>query len=75
MWYAVFAPCEADARIVETWNAEINRTLQRPEVKELFFANGMSPIGGTVREANEFFAREVKRWSGVIKAAKITIEQ
>ncbi len=75
VWYAVFVPRAVDARIVETWNAEINRMLKRPEVKELFFANGMSSIGGTVREANEFFARDVKRWSGVIKAAKITIEQ
>ena len=75
VWYAVFAPRAVDARIVETWNAEINKMLKRPEVKELFFANGMSGIGGTVREANEFFVRDLKRWSGVIKAAKITMEQ
>jgi tripartite-type tricarboxylate transporter receptor subunit TctC len=75
VWYAVFAPRAVDARIVERWNAEINRMLKLPEVKELFFANGMSPMGGTVRDANDYFAREVKRWSGVIKAAKITMEQ
>ena len=49
--------------------------LKQQDVKDLFFANGMSPIGGTVREANEFFAREVQRWSGVIRSAKITIDQ
>ena len=75
VWYAVFAPRAVNARIVETWNTEINRMLKRPEVKELFFANGMSPIGGTARDGHDFFAREVKRWSGVIKSAKITIEQ
>jgi tripartite-type tricarboxylate transporter receptor subunit TctC len=75
VWYAVFAPRAVNARIVERWNAEINSMLKRPEVKEVFFANGMSPIGGTVSEANEFFAREVKRWAAVIKAAKITMEQ
>jgi len=75
VWYAVFAPRAVNPRIAETWNAEINRMLKHPEVKELFFANGMSPIGGTVREANDFVAQEVSRWSKVIKAAKITIEQ
>ncbi|MEA3156689.1 MAG: hypothetical protein QOK44_4278 [Betaproteobacteria bacterium] len=75
VWYAVFAPRAVNARIVETWNTEINRMLKHPEVKDLFFANGMSPIGGTSREAQDFFAREVKRWSGVIKSANITIEQ
>jgi hypothetical protein len=49
--------------------------LKNHEVKDLFFANGMSPIGGTSREGHDFFAREVKRWSGVIKSANITIEQ
>jgi tripartite-type tricarboxylate transporter receptor subunit TctC len=75
VWYAVFAPRAVNARIVVTWNAEINRMLKHPEVKELFFANGMSAIGGTAREGHDFFAREVARWSGVIKSAKITIEQ
>jgi tripartite-type tricarboxylate transporter receptor subunit TctC len=75
VWYAVFAPRAVNARIVETWNAEINRMLKQAQVKELFFANGMSPMGGTVRDANELFAREVKRWSGVMKAAKIKIEE
>ena len=75
VWYGVFAPRAVNARIVERWNTEINSMLKRPDVKELFFANGMSPIGGTVREANDFFAREVVRWGGVIRSAKITIEQ
>jgi tripartite-type tricarboxylate transporter receptor subunit TctC len=75
VWYAVFAPRAVSRRIVDTWNSEINKMLKQQDVKDLFFANGMSPIGGTVREANEFFAREVQRWSGVIKSAKIAIEQ
>ena len=75
VWYALFAPRAVNARIVERWNTEINRLLQSPEVKDVFFANGMSPIGGTVREGNEFFAREVPRWAQVIKAANITAEQ
>ena len=75
VWYAVFAPRAVPARIVETWNTEINRALQHPDVKALFLTNGMSSIGGTVREANDFFAREVARWSKVIRSANVTVEQ
>ncbi|HYC48097.1 MAG TPA: tripartite tricarboxylate transporter substrate binding protein [Burkholderiales bacterium] len=75
VWYAVFAPRAVNPRIVERWNTEINRALQMDEVKKVLFANGMSPIGGTVREGNDFFAREVPRWAQVIKAANITAEQ
>lgn len=49
--------------------------LKLPETKDLFLANGMSAIGGTAREANEYFARETTRWSDVIRTAKITVEQ
>ena len=75
VWYGVFVPRAVNARIVDRWNAEINRMLTLPEVKSVFFANGMSGIGGTVREANDFFAQEVSRWAKVIKAANITVEQ
>ena len=75
VWYAVFAPRAVPAHIVDTWNVEINRALEHPEVKELFLTNGMSAIGGSVREANDFFVREVARWSKVIRSANITIEQ
>ena len=68
-------PRKVPAHIVDTWNVEINRALEHPEVKELFLTNGMSAIGGTVREANDFFAREVARWAKVIRSANITIEQ
>ena len=36
---------------------EINRFLKLPETKDLFFVNGMSTIGGTAREANEYFGK------------------
>jgi len=75
VWYAVFAPRAVPGRIVELWNAEINRMLKLPETKDLFFVNGMSAIGGTAREANEYFASETGRWGNVIRTAKITIEQ
>ena len=75
VWYAVFAPRAVTPRIVERWNAEINRMLKLPETRDLFSANGMSPVGGTAREANEYLVKETARWGNVIRAAKITAEQ
>ena len=75
VWYAVFAPRAVTPRIVERWNAEINRMLKLPETRDLFSANGMSAVGGTAREANEYLVRETARWGNVIRAAKITAEQ
>jgi len=75
VWYAVFAPRALPARLVEKWNGEINRQLKLPELRERFFAAGMSPMGGTPREADEYFARETARWSKLIRDAKISVQQ
>lgn len=75
VWYSVFAPRALPRAIVEKWNTEINRQLKLPEVRERFLAAGMSPMGGTNSEADEYFARETARWSQLIRAAKISIQQ
>jgi tripartite-type tricarboxylate transporter receptor subunit TctC len=75
VWYAVFGQRALPAAIVEKWNAEINRTLKVPDVRERFVAAGMVPMGGSPREADEYFTRETRRWANVIRAAKISPDQ
>ena len=75
VWYALFGQRALAEPIVNRWNAEINRVLKVPEVRERFIAAGMSPMGGTAREAEDYFAAETKRWATVIRSAKIVLEQ
>jgi tripartite-type tricarboxylate transporter receptor subunit TctC len=75
VWYGLFGQRALPSGIVEKWNAEINRMMKAPEVRERFLAAGMSPMGGTPREADEYFAAETKRWATLIRAAKISLDQ
>ena len=62
VWYALFGQRALGEAIVTRWNAEINRVLKVPEVRERFAAAGMSPMGGTPRERKTISLRD-KRWA------------
>ncbi|MEK7876980.1 MAG: tripartite tricarboxylate transporter substrate binding protein, partial [Pseudomonadota bacterium] len=73
-WYAVFAPATTPRAIVNQINAEINRILQRTEVREIFVANDLVPLGGTPEALGDYLKIEIARWAKVIRGAGIKSE-
>jgi tripartite-type tricarboxylate transporter receptor subunit TctC len=73
-WHGVLVPAGTPATIVGKLNAEINRLLQLPDVRERLGNLGAEIIGGTPREFAEHIQREIPRWAKVIKAAGIQLE-
>ncbi len=73
-WHGVLVPAGTPAAIVNKLNAEINRLLQLPDVRERLGALGGEIVGGTPREFAEHIQREIPRWAKVIKAAGIQLE-
>ena len=73
-WYNIFAPAGTPRRIVERINAEVNRMLQQPEVRERFLALGVAPLSGTPQALGDYLKFEVARWAKVIKEAGIKLE-
>ncbi len=71
VWYAIFAPAGTPRGIVTQLNAEINRILQQPEVRERFLTIGMVPIGGTPEALGDYLKLEIVRWAKVIKEANV----
>jgi tripartite-type tricarboxylate transporter receptor subunit TctC len=73
-WHGVLVPAGTSAAIVRKLNAEINRLLQLPDVRERLGALGGEIVGGTPKEFAEHIQREIPRWAKVIKAAGIQLE-
>lgn len=73
-WYAIFAPAATPGAIVSQINAEINRILREPDVRQRFLSSGMMPLGGTPEALRDYLKIEIARWAGVIKARGITSE-
>jgi tripartite-type tricarboxylate transporter receptor subunit TctC len=73
VWYGVFAAANTPAPIVQKLNAEINRAMRVPEVKELIEKSGYQVVGSTPAELDAHVKREIARWAKVIKDAGVTM--
>jgi tripartite-type tricarboxylate transporter receptor subunit TctC len=70
-WYVLMAPRDTPRAIVERLNAEVNRAIATPEVRERLAAMGGEVLSGTADQASEFIRSEFARWGQVVKAAGI----
>jgi len=66
-WHGVFVPAGTPAAIVEKLNAEINRMLQLPDVRERLAALGAEIVGGTPQAFADHIQREIPKWAKVIR--------
>jgi tripartite-type tricarboxylate transporter receptor subunit TctC len=70
-WQAVVGPRALPKPIVTRWNAELNRILQLPEMRERLAGDSMEVAGGSPERFFELLKRDVAKWRKVVKAAGI----
>lgn len=73
-WHGVLTTGGTPPAIVNKLNAEINRILQLPDVRERLGALGAEIIGGTPQEFADHIQREIPKWAKVIKDAGVRLE-
>lgn len=73
-WYGILAPAGTPAEIVRRLNAEINKILQAPDVRDRLAALGTEPTGGTPEQFAETIKADIVRWAKVVADAGIRID-
>jgi tripartite-type tricarboxylate transporter receptor subunit TctC len=73
-WGGVLAPAGTPKEVVAKLNAEINKALAAPEVREKMLAAGVEPAGGTPQQFAAFIQSEIEKWGKVAKVAGIQPE-
>lgn len=73
-WYGILAPAGTPPEVVRKLNAEINRILQLPDVRERLTALGTEPTGGTAEQFAQVIRTDTARWARVVGDAGIRIE-
>ena len=73
-WHGVLTTGGTPPAIVNKLNAEINRILQLPDVRERLGSLGAEIIGGTPKEFADHIQREIPKWAKVIKDAGVRLE-
>ena len=68
IWLGAFAPKGTSHEIVTRLNAEINRVLQMPDVRERIAPGGIGePKGGTPERLGDLLRSEITKWAKVVK--------
>ena len=74
VWFGVVGPAGMRPEVVAKLNAELNRMLAMPDVKEKFAQQGVDPVGGTPEKFGDHIKEQITKWAGVIKDAGIKPE-
>jgi len=71
VWFGVVAPAATPKDVVARLNAEINRVIGLPEVKERFSQSGIEIVGGSPEVFERQIREQVATWGKVVKEANI----
>ena len=74
MWYSLWAPSHTPAAIVGRIDADVQKALAMPEVRDALAKQGMEERTSTPAELRALMASDFDRWSEIVKAAGIKAE-
>jgi tripartite-type tricarboxylate transporter receptor subunit TctC len=71
VWYGVWAPAGMPGELTTRLNAEVNRILKLPDVKQRLDLMGAEHMSMSARDAHQLLQREYERWGKIIKDSGI----
>jgi tripartite-type tricarboxylate transporter receptor subunit TctC len=73
-WFGMWAPPGTPKAIVSQLNQAVARILKRPDVQERLRNDGMEAAHDTPDEFSRFVARDIAKWTRVVKAGNIKVD-
>jgi tripartite-type tricarboxylate transporter receptor subunit TctC len=66
-WQGIVVPAATPKEIVARLNAEVNKAVQNPDLRQRLAAGGSEPLGGTAEQYAAYIGSELRRWSKVVR--------
>ena len=70
IWLGIMAPAGTPKPIVDRLNAEINKAINRPEVKAAWDQQGAVALVMSPSEFDGYLRQDIEKWAKVVKAAR-----
>lgn len=74
IWYALFAPANTPAGVVENASATLRSALADPEVVQLLITQGAEPAPTTSQELARFMQADSARWAKLVKERNLKLD-
>ena len=73
-WYGIVGPAKMPEEITRRLNAEINKALATPELKQRLSGEAIDPMPMTPQQFGQFIQSEIAHWGKVARERKISVE-
>ncbi|MBS0343108.1 MAG: tripartite tricarboxylate transporter substrate binding protein, partial [Proteobacteria bacterium] len=73
-WYGLFLPAGTSPEIVAKVNAEVNKLLAMPDVKQAIHDQGAEPQTMTPEQFGNLLKTDYQKWKGIVQDSGATIE-
>jgi tripartite-type tricarboxylate transporter receptor subunit TctC len=73
IWLGLMAPAGTPKPVVDRLNAEVQKVLSQPDVKEAWGKQGAVPMNMTPDEFRKFLDQDIEKWAKVVRVAKMQV--
>jgi tripartite-type tricarboxylate transporter receptor subunit TctC len=73
-WNGMLAPAGTPKEIVARLNAELNKIIAAPDMRQRMIDNGFEPVGGPPEKFGGKIRAEIAKWAPVVKAAGVKVD-
>ena len=74
IWLGLMAPTGTPRPVLERLNAEVNKVINAPDVKETWAKQGATPMGMPIDQFDKFLHADIVKWSSVVKATGMKVD-
>lgn len=74
LWYAMFAPANTPADVINRLNREVGEVLAQPDIRKKLSAQGVETQTGTPQEMAKLIASDIRKWEKVVKVTGARID-
>lgn len=69
IWLGLMAPAGTPRAVLERLNAEVNKIISSPDVKEAWAKQGAFPMSMSIEQFDKFLRAEIVKWAKAVKAS------
>jgi tripartite-type tricarboxylate transporter receptor subunit TctC len=73
-WYGIIGPAKLPAEITKRLNAEINKAIASPSLKERLSGEALEPMPMTPEQFGKFIQADIAHWSALARERKISLD-